>query len=40
MIAKLLCLFRGHKRGKRVSPEMVRCPRCGAEWKRPKGVSA
>lgn len=46
MIGKLICLIRGHKRGKRlprfqggtVSQEQrwdaFECPRCGARWHR------
>lgn len=41
MIARLICWMYGHKRGKRV-PETnnVRCPRCGAQWERPKKTKA
>lgn len=40
MIAKLICFFKGHKRGKRVSIIGIRCPRCGAEWVREQKVKA
>lgn len=42
MIAKLLCKFFGHKRGKRYDmppgSDMngYRCPRCEATWTRPR----
>ena len=28
MIARLICHLLGHRRGKRISPTHVRCPRC------------
>lgn len=31
LLGRLLCMATGHKRGKRVSPTAVRCPRCGRE---------
>ena len=43
LIGKLICKFRGHKRGVRVSGEravealplvMYQCPRCSAIWSR------
>ena len=40
VIAKLICWWRGHKRGKRTAGTGVlgthefRCPRCGALWYR------
>jgi len=41
MLNKLICLIKGHKRGKRdadlaVNPgeRAYRCPRCGATWSR------
>lgn len=34
-VARLVCFFRGHKRGKRIgNTAIVQCPRCGAEWVR------
>lgn len=36
MIAKLICRFLGHRRGKRISPTHVKCPRCGRESPREK----
>ncbi|HEX8106738.1 MAG TPA: hypothetical protein VF516_03370 [Kofleriaceae bacterium] len=50
MIGRLICLFKGHKRGKRVSEATsnggamfadFRCPRCKATWTRKaKAVAA
>lgn len=41
MIARLLCKFLGHKRGKRVpDTDDVRCPRCSATWPRPRKAKA
>lgn len=40
MIAKLICYFRGHLRGKRDRAQsnqekiVYRCPRCGGTWTR------
>lgn len=43
MIARLICLFKGHKRGKRLTMvgftstvplNHFRCPRCKATWTR------
>ena len=36
MRARLLCWWFGCKRGKRISPERVACPRCKAAWLRAK----
>lgn len=40
MLNKLICFFKGHKRGKRINAEIVgsesyvcyQCPRCKAKW--------
>ena len=40
MFDKLICMFRGHKRGKRINPKEqegfgeYRCPRCSDTWSR------
>ena len=34
LLAAAQCKLFGHRRGKRVSPTHVKCPRCGAEWER------
>lgn len=42
MISKIVCFFKGHKRGKRVGEatditngkKNFYCPRCGARWSR------
>jgi hypothetical protein len=38
--ARIACLFNGHRRGKRINQQLVKCPRCGAEWERKEKVKA
>jgi transcription elongation factor Elf1 len=48
MFGKLICRFKGHKRGRRVvqegdtseMPLRFACPRCGAQWTRKAKVKA
>lgn len=40
MIPKLLCRLLGHRRGRRISPTHVKCPRCHRETPRAKRVKA
>ena len=34
IINGLRCWLLGHRRGKRISPTHVECPRCSAQWER------
>ena len=47
LIGRLVCYFKGHKRGKRLTSNsslnrldhhIYRCPRCGAQWTRKRKI--
>lgn len=47
MINRLVCLFKGHRRGKRTGNSAAaagflefRCPRCGSTWQRKEKKAA
>lgn len=47
MIARLICWWKGHRRGKRLTGEVAQpgfghfqCPRCGARWVRKEKLAA
>jgi ribosomal protein L37AE/L43A len=40
IFARWICAATKHTRGRRISPELVQCARCGATWARQKREKA